>query len=284
MIDLTKFSIVPVTGTEIIAIGIVATLTMDLWQRFLQVIGLPPTNWGLVERWVGGFSRGVFTHRPITAAPKVAGEAAIGWAFHYAVGIAYAALYLAIMKLGFGSGPTLLSALVVRHAAGPRPRFHGGTYSQSGYRSRDQRIRARGLWAGPLSRRHRLGRGHCIADCRRMASRKGCAAAKTATLTSPRPQTTAGAVGLRMCCTAIAAITNCAPIASHDGLKPSDISQSGSAAGVYETTVRSCSSCNAAPKRLMSPGTPDATAASLRASASRSRSQRGRARHRRGRR
>ncbi len=31
MIDLTKFSIVPVTGTEIIAIGIVATLTMDLW-------------------------------------------------------------------------------------------------------------------------------------------------------------------------------------------------------------------------------------------------------------
>jgi len=61
---------------------------------------------------VGGFSRGVFTHRPITAAPKVAGEAAIGWAFHYAVGIAYAALYLAIMKLGFGSGPTLLSALV----------------------------------------------------------------------------------------------------------------------------------------------------------------------------
>ncbi len=231
MIDLTKFSIVPVTGTEIIAIGIVATLTMDLWQRFLQVIGLPPTNWGLVERWVGGFSRGVFTHRPITAAPKVAGEAAIGWAFQ-----------------------------------------------------RDQRIRARGLWAGPLSRRHRLGRGHCIADCRRMASRKGCAAAKTATLTSPRPQTTAGAVGLRMCCTAIAAITNCAPIASHDGLKPSDISQSGSAAGVYETTVRSCSSCNAAPKRLMSPGTPDATAASLRASASRSRSQRGRARHRRGRR
>ena len=34
-----------------------------------------------------------------------------GWAFHYAVGIAYAALYLAIMRLGFHSGPSLISAL-----------------------------------------------------------------------------------------------------------------------------------------------------------------------------
>jgi len=29
----------------------------------------------------------------------------------YAIGIAYAALYLAVITLGFGSGPTLLSAL-----------------------------------------------------------------------------------------------------------------------------------------------------------------------------
>jgi hypothetical protein len=61
---------------------------------------------------VAGFSRGVFTHRPITAASKVPGELAIGWAFHYAVGIVYAALYLGIIRLGFGSGPTLLSALL----------------------------------------------------------------------------------------------------------------------------------------------------------------------------
>jgi len=111
MIDLTKLPNVPVTGTEVITIGVVATLTMDLWQRFLQTMGLPPTNWGLVGRWVAGFPRGIFTHRPITAAPKVRGEAAIGWAFHYAIGIAYAALYLAVIRLAFGSGPTLLSAL-----------------------------------------------------------------------------------------------------------------------------------------------------------------------------
>ena len=108
--DLTKLFFA--TVAEIVTVGIVATLTGDLWQRFLQMIGLSSANWGLVGRWVAGFARGTFVHRPITATPKVPGEVAIGWAFHYAVGIAYAALYLAIMKFGFGSGPTLVSALV----------------------------------------------------------------------------------------------------------------------------------------------------------------------------
>ena len=71
-------------------LGVVATLAMDLWQRFLQAMGVPSGNWGLVGRWVAGFPRGVFVNRQITAAPKVRGEVAIGWAFHYAVGIAYA--------------------------------------------------------------------------------------------------------------------------------------------------------------------------------------------------
>ena len=112
MIDLTKLPNVPVTGTEVITIGVVATLTMDLWQRFLQAMGLPPANWGLIGRWVAGFSRGIFIHRSIAATPRVPGEVAIGWAFHYAVGVAYAALYLEIMRLGFESEPTLVSALV----------------------------------------------------------------------------------------------------------------------------------------------------------------------------
>src|SRR5260370_19440431 len=97
---------------EILVVGIVATLATDLWQRLLEEIaGLPPASWGLVGRWVAWFLRGVFVHRPITATPSVRGEVAIGWAFHYAIGIAYAALYLAIMRFGLGSGPTLISAL-----------------------------------------------------------------------------------------------------------------------------------------------------------------------------
>jgi hypothetical protein len=56
--------------------------------------------------------RGVFIHWPITATSQVRGETAIGWIFHYAVGIGYAALYLSIMQLVLGSGPTIASALI----------------------------------------------------------------------------------------------------------------------------------------------------------------------------
>ena len=97
---------------EVVVIGVIATLVMDLWQRLLQAIGIPTGSWGLVGRWVAGLPRGILVHRPITASPAVQNEVAIGWAFHYAVGIAYAALYLVILKFGFGSKPTLGSALL----------------------------------------------------------------------------------------------------------------------------------------------------------------------------
>jgi hypothetical protein len=100
-------------GIEILAVGVVATLATDVWQRVLQAIaGLPPANWGLVGRWIAWMPRGVLVHRPISATPPVRSEIAIGWVFHYVVGIAYAGLYLALMRMVPGSGPTLISALV----------------------------------------------------------------------------------------------------------------------------------------------------------------------------
>jgi hypothetical protein len=98
---------------QAIVMGIVATLATDVWLRLLQVVvGLPLANWALVGRWVAAFPRGVMVHRPIAATAKVSGELAIGWVFHYAVGIAFAALYLAIAKVCFRLEPSLLSALV----------------------------------------------------------------------------------------------------------------------------------------------------------------------------
>src|SRR5437660_1688960 len=98
---------------RIILMGIVATLATDLWQRLLQAMaGLPPANWGLIGRWVSCFPRGVFVHHPIAATAPVRGELAIGWAFHYFVGIVYAIVYFIILRLALNSGPTLVSALV----------------------------------------------------------------------------------------------------------------------------------------------------------------------------
>jgi hypothetical protein len=97
---------------EAVVVGIIATLATDLWLWLLQIFGVPPAKWALVGRWVAWMPRGVFVHRPIAATPSIRGELAIGWGFHYLIGIAYAALYLAITRVVLASGPTLISALM----------------------------------------------------------------------------------------------------------------------------------------------------------------------------
>jgi hypothetical protein len=99
---------------ESFLVGVIATLASDLWTLLLGAVGVhsPGNLAALLGRWVAWMPRGVFIHRPITATAPIRGEAAIGLIFHYAVGIIYAALYLGIMRLGFGSEPTLTSAVV----------------------------------------------------------------------------------------------------------------------------------------------------------------------------
>jgi hypothetical protein len=109
---------------EIVLVGVIATLAMDLWQRvLLTVTGRPLGSWALVGRWVAGFPRREFVHQSIAAAPSVRGELAIGWAFHYAVGLGYAAAYIALVQLGFGSAPTLLTAVIFALALLAAPWF-----------------------------------------------------------------------------------------------------------------------------------------------------------------
>ena len=95
-------------------IGIGATVVLDLWAAFLKsVLGGPSTNWGMVGRWFGHFRRGCFVHDNIAEAPPVRGELMIGWGAHYAIGIVFSALLLAIWGLGWARHPTPLPALIV---------------------------------------------------------------------------------------------------------------------------------------------------------------------------
>lgn len=97
-----------------VVIGVGATALLDLWALFLaRTFGIAPPNWGLVGRWVGHLPAGRLVHDDIAAASPVANELAIGWLFHYAVGIAFAAALLAIWGLGWAAAPTLVPALVV---------------------------------------------------------------------------------------------------------------------------------------------------------------------------
>jgi len=97
-----------------ILIGAGATVLMDLWgfvqKRFL---GLSPLNYCLLGRWIGHFPRGQFVHENIQRSAAVRGECTLGWTMHYAIGVTFAGLLLAVWGLDWTERPTLAPALVV---------------------------------------------------------------------------------------------------------------------------------------------------------------------------
>ncbi len=97
-----------------VVIGVGATAVLDLWGLFLlRAFRIEPPYYAMVGRWLGHMPRGRFAHRSIGAAEPVWGEAALGWAFHYVVGIVFAAGLLAVVGLEWAHRPTPLPALAV---------------------------------------------------------------------------------------------------------------------------------------------------------------------------
>lgn len=97
-----------------VAIGIGATLVMDIWIGIQKrVFHAPSLDYALVARWMGHLFRGKFRHDSIMAAPPVAGERIWGWVLHYAIGIAFATLLVSFWGLEWVRNPTLAPALIV---------------------------------------------------------------------------------------------------------------------------------------------------------------------------
>ncbi|VWC31039.1 DUF2938 domain-containing protein [Burkholderia metallica] len=104
---------VPDILLDVSLIGAGATLAMDLWTLFRRrAFGIPSLDYALVGRWIGHMAQGRFRHASIAAAPPVPGERALGWFAHYAIGIAFAALPVAIAGTEWIAAPTPLPALV----------------------------------------------------------------------------------------------------------------------------------------------------------------------------
>ena len=94
--------------------GVGATVVMDVWAIARQrLLGIPPFDYGLVGRWLAYMPRGRFRHDPIKASAPVQGERLIGWTAHYLIGIAFAALLLAVWGLEWARHPTIGPALIV---------------------------------------------------------------------------------------------------------------------------------------------------------------------------
>ena len=96
-----------------IAVGVGATLFMDLWALLLKrTCRVPSPNYCLVGRWVSHMPEGTFKHASIAAAPQKRSECAVGWIAHYVVGAVYALMLVALVSGSWLARPTLLPALL----------------------------------------------------------------------------------------------------------------------------------------------------------------------------
>jgi hypothetical protein len=96
-----------------IAIGIGATLVMDLWNLFLKrTFSIPSLNYCLLGRWLRHMSGGTFRHANITDAPPKALECKVGWIAHYTIGVVFALVFVVLSSGDWLGRPTLLPALL----------------------------------------------------------------------------------------------------------------------------------------------------------------------------
>ena len=95
-----------------VAIGIGATLLMDLWNLFLKrVFGIPSLNYCLLGRWVWHMAGGTLRHTSIAAAEPKRHECTVGWLSHYSIGVVFALLFVFVLA-DWLARPTLLPALL----------------------------------------------------------------------------------------------------------------------------------------------------------------------------
>lgn len=84
----------------ILAMGISATLVMDVWQRALFLtLKIPVPDWSALGRWFLGMPDLGLVQPSLARLPNRPYEKFVGWAAHYFVGIGYAAMYFYLVKI-----------------------------------------------------------------------------------------------------------------------------------------------------------------------------------------
>ncbi len=95
-------------------IGVGATALIDIWAILLAALfGLPRPNWGMVGRWVWHLRDGKVFHDDIGKAQPYAHELALGWAFHYLVGLVYGVILVLATGAAWLTAPTFLPAFIL---------------------------------------------------------------------------------------------------------------------------------------------------------------------------
>lgn len=96
-----------------VAIGIGATLLMDLWNLFLRrSFSIPSLSYCVLGRWLRHMPEGTLRHRNINAAEQKSYECAVGWIAHYSIGVWFALAFVALTSGEWLARPTLLPAVL----------------------------------------------------------------------------------------------------------------------------------------------------------------------------
>ena len=96
-----------------IAVGLGATLVMDLWNLFLKrAFGIPSLDFCLLGRWLLHMPGGRFRHASINAAARKPYECAVGSIAHYSIGGAFALVLVVLVSEDWLAQPTLQPALL----------------------------------------------------------------------------------------------------------------------------------------------------------------------------
>ena len=96
-----------------IAVGLGATLVMDLWNLLLKrAFGIPSLDVCLLGRWLLHMPGGRFRHASIHAAARKPHECAVGSIAHYSIGAAFALVLVVLVSADWLAHPTLQPALL----------------------------------------------------------------------------------------------------------------------------------------------------------------------------
>ena len=96
-----------------VLVGAGATFCIDLWALLLKkAFGVRSLDYCMLGRWVLHMPNGTFAHESIGASQAKAHECKVGWAAHYSIGIAFAVMFVLLVRDGWMDRPTLLPALL----------------------------------------------------------------------------------------------------------------------------------------------------------------------------
>ena len=96
-----------------LAIGIGATLAIDIWVTLLKLFKIKSLDYRYVGRGIGNIPKGKFFHNKIQDTPPIQHELILGWTVHYLIGITFAFILIAVYGISWLEKPSILPAIII---------------------------------------------------------------------------------------------------------------------------------------------------------------------------